>query len=167
MIRIVVLQQWIRGFSPSVKISNSLCISHIIFADDTLILCDAESSQILYLRVILLAFEAISGLHINFSQSKLFLVNEVQNIQFLADILRCSIGSFPTTYLGLPLGAKSTSVSIWDGVLEKCGKRLSNWKRQYLCLGGRVTRINSVLDALPTYTMSLFPLPASVSDKLD
>ncbi|WMV26836.1 hypothetical protein MTR67_020221 [Solanum verrucosum] len=41
------------------------------------------------------------------------------------------------------------------------------WKSQYLSLGGRATLINSVLDALPTYMMSVYPMPASVRDRLD
>ena len=56
---------------------------------------------------------------------------------------------------------------IWDGIIEKTEKRLANWKANYLSLGGRVTLINSVLDALPTYVMSLFPLPAKVEERLD
>lgn len=41
-------------------------------------------------------------------------------------------------------------------------RRLATWKIQYLSLGGRVVLVNSVLDALPTYVMSLFPLLATV-----
>ena len=44
---------------------------------------------------------------------------------------------------------------------------MANWKTNYLSLGGRVTLINSVLDALPTYVMSLFPLPTNVEERLD
>lgn len=77
------------------------------------------------------------------------------------------MGSLPTTYLGLPLGAKSKSKQIWNGVLERCEKKLSRWKNNYLSLGGRVTLVNSVLDSLPTYMMSIFPLPVSVEKKID
>ncbi|WMV30226.1 hypothetical protein MTR67_023611 [Solanum verrucosum] len=56
---------------------------------------------------------------------------------------------------------------IWNNILEKCEKKLVNWKSQYLSLGGRVTLINSVLDALPTYMMSVFHMPANVIDRMD
>ena len=42
-----------------------------------------------------------------------------------------------------------------------------NWKSQYLSLGGRLTLINSVLDTMPTYMMSLFPIHDGVIDRLD
>ncbi|WMV18940.1 hypothetical protein MTR67_012325 [Solanum verrucosum] len=77
------------------------------------------------------------------------------------------VGALPTTYLEMPLGAKSMSKEIWNNVIEKCEKKLARWKGQYLSLGGRVTLINSVLDAMPTYMMSLFPIPAGVTDRLD
>ena len=60
------------------------------------------------------------------------------------------------------LGAKNKSIDIWNGVIEKCEKRLMSWKSQYLSLGGRLTLIN-----MPTYMMSLFPIPDGVIDKLD
>ena len=34
-------------------------------------------------------------------------------------------------------------------------------------LGGRVTLIDSVLDSLPTYVMSLFPIPGKVVKAID
>lgn len=66
----------------------------------------------------------------------------------------------------MPLGAKSKSKEIWDTVTEKCEKKLSRWKAQYLSLGGRLTLINTILDALLTYMLSLFPTPASVVQRL-
>lgn len=67
----------------------------------------------------------------------------------------------------MPLGAKSKSLSIWNSVVEKCKKKLLNWRCQYLSLGGRFTLINSVLAAMPTYMISLFPMTGKVIQKLD
>nr|XP_009623455.1 uncharacterized protein LOC104114666 [Nicotiana tomentosiformis] len=126
-----------------------------------------EVSQVQYLNLTLLIFEALSGLHINMIKSIIYPVNEVQNLEMLADILCCEIGSFPTTYLGLPLGAKHKSTEIWNGVVEKFEKNLATWQMQYLSTGGRLTLINSVLDSIPTYLMSLFSFPSKVQKKLD
>ena len=77
------------------------------------------------------------------------------------------VGSLPTIYLGMPLGSKSKAWNIWNLVIEKCEKKLTRWKSQYISFGGRVTLINSVLDALPTYMMSIFPIPNGVIQRLD
>jgi hypothetical protein len=70
------------------------------------------------------------------------------------------MASLPLKYLGLPLGASFKTKSIWDDVVEKIDRRLAIWKRLYLSKGGRITLIKSTLSNLPTYFMSLFPIPA-------
>ncbi|WMV11771.1 hypothetical protein MTR67_005156 [Solanum verrucosum] len=135
--------------------------------DDTIILCDPVEEHISYIRVILVLFEAVSGLQVNWGKSSLFPVNEVPQIKEMAGILGCSVGKLPTTYLGMPLGNNHKALEIWDSILEKTEKKLSGWKAQYLSLGGRLILINSVLDSLPTYVMSLFPIPGKVVENLD
>lgn len=54
-----------------------------------------------------------------------------------------------------------------DGIIEKTEKKLASFKAQFLSLGGRIIFINSVLYSLPTYVMSLFPLPSKVEERLD
>ena len=52
-------------------------------------------------------------------------------------------------------------------MIEKCEKKLTNWKSQYLSRGGRLTMVNSVLDAIPAYMMSVFPAPDKVVERID
>lgn len=85
----------------------------------------------------------------------------------LTRILGGEVGQLPSTYLGMPLGANSKSNEVWSGVIERCERRLSRWKAQYLSKGGRLVLINSVLDALPTYLMSVFPLSAQMEGRID
>ncbi|WMV33279.1 hypothetical protein MTR67_026664 [Solanum verrucosum] len=158
---------WLRGFEVARAGRESLKITHLQYVDDTLIFCDAEEDHLKILRLILVLFEGMSGLHVNWRKSFLYPVNEVPNMENLKLILGGEVGALPTTYLGMPLGAKSTSLEIWNGVIEKCEMKLARWKSRYLSLGGRLTLINSVLDALPTYMMSLFPIPPGVINRLD
>lgn len=58
-------------------------------------------------------------------------------------------------------------IYIWSGIIEKFEKRLASWQLQYLSMGGRLTLIKSVLDSIPTYYMSLFPIPKKVLKQLD
>jgi hypothetical protein len=112
-------------------------------------------------------FEAISGLKINLSKSEMVPVGQVLNIDVLAGILGCNITHLPMSYLGLPLGAKFKSKQIWDPILEKMERKLAGWQRMYLSKGGRVTLIKSTLSSLPTYFLSLFPIPVSVAARID
>ncbi|XP_070043168.1 uncharacterized protein [Nicotiana tomentosiformis] len=105
----------------------------------------------------------ISGFDVGRSNSSvIYPVNEVHNLEELAGILGCCIGTFPTTYMGLP-----KSEAIWDGVTEKLENMLTSWQLQYISMGGRLTQINSVLDSIPTYHMSLYPMSSRVLKQLD
>ena len=65
-------------------------VTHLLFADDTLIFCDASTSQIEYLREILASFEVVLGLHINLAKSILVPVGKVTNMGELVALLGCS-----------------------------------------------------------------------------
>ena len=78
-------------------------VSHLLFADDTIIFCEARKEHLTSLSWILAWFEATSGLKINLAKSEVIPVGEAEDIDELAVELRCRVGSLPTVYLGLPL----------------------------------------------------------------
>ena len=116
---------------------------------------------------ILAWFEALLGLNINLEKSSLLLVGRVDDVEGLAFEFGCNIGSLPTEYLGLPLGAKHKEARVWDGVEERFQRMLALWKRQYISKDGRLTLIRSVLSNMPTNLLSLFQLPKKVKLRLD
>jgi hypothetical protein len=71
------------------------------------------------------------------------------------------------TYLDLPLGANFKDKTIWDPIQEKMEDKLFGWQWMYLSKGGRVTLIKSTLSSLPTYFLSLCPIPVSVALHID
>ena len=155
------------GFSVGSMASTSLMVSHLLFADDTFIFCDAEPTQIANLRAILARFEEALGLSINLGKSELVLVGAVHNLEVLVGLLGCRQSSLPLKYLGLLLGAKFKDLSIWNLILEKMEWRLAGWKRLYLSKGGKVTLIKSTLLSLPTYFLSLLPLLGKVAKRME
>ena len=53
----------------------------------------------------------------------------MDEIEELVVELDCRVGSLPSQYLGLPIGAPNRAPSMWDGVEERVRKRLVLWKR--------------------------------------
>ena len=147
--------------------NQQVWISHLLFADDTLIFCDADPTQLAHLRSVFLWYEAVSGLRINLGKSEMVPVGEVHNVEDLALILGCKVAPLPMKYLGLPLGAPFKAKSIWNPIIKRMEKHLVGWKRLYLSKGGKVTIIKSTLSSLPTYFLSLFPIPAGVAHRLE
>lgn len=79
---------------PIFRSLTTRSLSHLLYADDTLIFCAADRDQALHLNLTLHLFDALSGLHINKLKSVIYPVNEVPNLEELADILGCSTGTF-------------------------------------------------------------------------
>ena len=100
-------------------------VSHLLFVYDTIIFCDVRKEHLTSLSWILAWFEAASGLRINLVQSEVIPIGEVEDIDELAVELGCRVGSLPTVYLGLPLGANHKASSMWDGVEERMRRRLA------------------------------------------
>ena len=159
------------NYLSGIKIANErgedLSISHFFYADDTLIFCEDDLEQLKFLSWILMWFEAMSGLKINLTKSEIIPIGPVNNLVELTSELGCNIGSFPTSYLGLPLGAKHKALGVWDSIEERYWKRLAAWKTQYISKGGRITLIRSTLSSLPIYHLSLFRMPRKVCIRLE
>jgi hypothetical protein len=164
---ITVQMGFLSGFSVGSSSNGVINISHLFFADDTLVFCGASHDHLLYLRMLLLSFEAVSGLKINLDKTILVPVGLVDNIDDLAGILGFGVSSLPLKYLGLPLVAPFKAKSSWDEVVGKIERRLASWKRLYLSKGGRVTLIKSTLSNLPTYFLSLLPIPSSAASRIE
>ena len=139
----------------------------MLFADDTILFCDAEVEQVLHVRLLLLCFQAVTGLNVNVVKSEMVPIEEVNNVNALAKILDCRVGALPMTYLGMPLAASHKSPSIWNPILEKIERKLAGWMKLYLSKGGRMTLLRSTLSSLPTYFLSLFTIPTHVANKIE
>ena len=97
---------FISGFKVGGRGREWLIVSHLLFADDTLIFCDVDAEQLQYILVgLLCGFEAILGLKVNLSKSEAVPMGEGVPMETLASVLGCKIGSLPTSYLSLLLGA--------------------------------------------------------------
>ncbi|KAI3497002.1 hypothetical protein L1887_39382 [Cichorium endivia] len=119
-------------------------ISHLLYADDAIFAGDWSRSNLKNLTRILKCFHMVSGLKVNFHKSKVFGVS-LSNSELLstARILGCDIGSFPFTYLGVPVGANMSLKKNWKPVIDKFQSKLSCWKAKTLSFGGRLTLIKS------------------------
>lgn len=89
--------KWLQSFQVGKNPTSSITVSHILYADDTLIFCGAERSQVIKINLTSLIFEALSG--INMLKDIIYPVNVIHNLEELAEIMGCKTGSFPTTYL--------------------------------------------------------------------
>ncbi|XP_026450628.1 uncharacterized protein LOC113350714 [Papaver somniferum] len=134
------------GFINGFKVSNTgTKVSHLQFVDDISIFLDASVDQVQFLRILLLCFEFLTGLRINFSKSHLFVVGYNGDMNEFTSLLGCYNSVLPTIYLGLPLGDKYKGIHKWDRIIDRLNAKLAGWKRPYLTRAGKIALINSVM----------------------
>ncbi|KAL8469377.1 hypothetical protein ACS0TY_032270 [Phlomoides rotata] len=131
-------------FDPiSVGLGN-IHISHLQYADDTILVGQATIKNIWALKCNFANFELLSGLRVNYSKCSLFGTNlDGDLLKDMASFLGCDVGAFPMSYLAIRIGADSGSSSIWDGVIQKMKCRLQNWDDKRISFGCRITLLNA------------------------
>jgi hypothetical protein len=122
------------------------------YADDTIIVMQGDEQQLLILKDILQKIVISSGLKVNYHKSCLVPINvDAQKTELLAASFGCIVGSFPFTYLGLPLGITKTLVRDFAPLICRVERRLAA-SSQFLSYAGRLQSINSILSSLQPIT---------------
>jgi hypothetical protein len=143
-------------------------VSHLQYADDTLILIEPSDEGITNLKLLLLCFENMSRLKINFDKSEVLVMGVTAREQRrIASMLNCKLGHFPMKYLGLPVNDKTLRVSDWDFLPQKMGHRVDPWQGLLLALAGGLDLTNSCLSSLPMFAMGIYLLHAASHKAMD
>jgi len=143
-------------------------LSHLFFAEDSLIFCKATLKDCDALQQLLVVYEKASGQKLNHAKTSLFfnsntsreVQEEIKN-QFGAQIIKQH-----DKYLGLPSLVGRNKRTTFNAIKEKLGKVLVGWKEKLLSKAGKEVLIKVVAQAIPTYTMNCFKLLDSLSDEL-
>jgi hypothetical protein len=147
---------------------NALCLSHLQFIDDTLIIGEKSWLNVCSMRAVLLIFEQLYGLEVNFHKSLLTRVNVSDSWLYeAAMVLNCRVGAFPIVYLGLPIGGDLRKLDFWRPILNSNVSRLSNWKSKFLSFGSRLILLKSVMSSLPVYFLSFFKAPTCIISSIE
>ncbi|XP_039688712.1 uncharacterized protein [Medicago truncatula] len=134
-------------FTPyAIGAQVNVLVSHLQFADDTLLVGVKSWANVRALKAVLLLFESIFGLKVNFHKSMLFGVNVNDSwLHEAAVVMQCKHGRIPFLYLGLPIGGDPRKLQFWQPLVERIRNRLSGWKCKNLSMGGRLILLKSVL----------------------
>jgi hypothetical protein len=85
-------------------------ISILQYADDTILFMEHNLEQAANMKLLLCAFEKLSGLKINFHKSELFCYGEAKEMEGqYTELFGCGQGQYPFKYLGIPMHHKRIS----------------------------------------------------------
>lgn len=141
----------IEGKLSGLRVSNSPSISHLLFADDSLIFCKADERELVVLKELLNLDENASGEYINFSKSAILFsqrVNQDRRV-FLSRILGVNnVDSFGN-YQGVPSVFSRSKAKDFSYVLDKVWKSVQGWKSSFFSLAGKEVLIKCVGQSYP------------------
>ena len=135
MLRRVEGASLIRGFKAESKRGGGECVSHLLFANDTILFYYVDVKQILHIQLLLLYFQTVTGLKVNVQKSEVVPIREVDDVHALAKIWAVELELCLCLILACCWGASHKSPSIWNPILEKNEQKLARWKKLDLSKG--------------------------------
>jgi hypothetical protein len=143
-------------------------LTHLQYADDTVLFIQNTEENIVNLKFLLFCFEEMSRLKINYHKSEVYTIgNGEVETELIANAFNCKVGKFPMKYLGLPISYKRLSKEELSNSTRKVEKRIETWKCNQLSYGGRSILINTSLSSIPMYTMGFYWLHEGTQKRLD
>ena len=159
-------QGHIKGYSLC---RNSSRLTHLLFADDSLLFCRATIKECNRVLDILDVYGKCSSQQINRSKTTIFFSkstkvesrNQIKLALGVPEIIQYE------KYLGLPSLVGKNKKASFNYIKEQIWKNLQGWKEKLISQAGREILIKAVVQAISTYTMSCFKLPIGLCSKIE
>ncbi|KAL0376653.1 UNVERIFIED_CONTAM: LINE-1 retrotransposable element O protein [Sesamum calycinum] len=153
-----------RPYPGNFYLPGAPCISHLLFADDTLIFRKASLSSVRAIKDLLEIYRRASGQEINFHKSSVaFSRNTPEALSIgLASVLNIRKENKMELYLGLPSRVVRSKRELFSMIRDRIWKRITGWNDKFLSQAGKEVLIKSIVQAIPSYAMSCFKLPVTL-----
>ncbi|CAN0846889.1 Putative ribonuclease H protein At1g65750 [Linum grandiflorum] len=144
-------------------------LSHCLFADDTVIFGSASVDEVDIIMGTLSEYGVLTGQEVNMQKSSMFFSantpEELRNAirgraNFESDICH-------SKYLGVPTEWGRSKRETFGYLLNTMHKQSQAWKSTLLSHAGKEVLIKAIVQAIPTYIMSLFLLPKLIVRRMD
>ncbi|XP_073357680.1 uncharacterized protein [Aegilops tauschii subsp. strangulata] len=133
-----------------------------------MIMVEGSDLDIVNLKFLLLCFEAMSRLKINFDKSEVVVLGfSAVEQQSIADNLNCRLATFPITYLGMSMADTKILMSAFDPMLGRMACRAEPWRGRFTSKASKSALISSNLASLPMYMTGMYILPEGVHGSFD
>ena len=148
--------------------TKDIKLNHLIFADDVFLFCRGDVGSAEALLEGLNLFSSISGLHPNKNKCQCFFAGIHPDVeQQILGISDFKQGSFPITYLGLPLITSRLSARDCQPLIDRLCARIEVWTARFLSFAGRLALIHAILNGILGYWSMFLFLPNFILTRIN
>ncbi|KAK3230732.1 hypothetical protein Dsin_002613 [Dipteronia sinensis] len=143
-------------------------ISHLFFADDSLLFAKANDSNRVAVKRVLEDYTKALGQVVNFNRSTMCVSHSmlVTEDERLAAIVGVNLVSCHERYLSLPYFTGRSKRKLFSEIANRVWGKIKGWGERLLSVGGIEILIKAVIQSVLTYTMSLFRLLKGLISKI-
>jgi hypothetical protein len=144
-------------------------VSHLLFADDSLLFFRADGKSAREVKEVLDAYCQASGQQINMDKSLIhFAKGCVQSLrEEIKNILDVHNEALKEKYLGMPSDVGSSINGAFKFLKDRVWSRVQGWMELCSSADGKEVLIKAVAQAIPTFSMSCFKLPRGLCQHID
>lgn len=144
-------------------------ISHLAYADDTILFGSVDRGSIIKMMRILKEYEDESGQRINIGKSAFYLHD---NSLLCVEIrFRRLTGirqrNFSFTYLGCPVFHGRSKICYFEDIMKNISRRILSWHNKLLSFGGKQILFIHVLQTMPTNLLFVMNPPKRVLERIN
>jgi hypothetical protein len=144
-------------------------ISHLFFADDSILFCQATEAACSKIQELLHIYELTSGQQVNREKTNIYFSKNTTHAlqERIKALLGVQVSCQHEKYLGLPSLIGRTKRQVFSTIKARVWKKLQGWKEKMLSKAGKGVLIKAIAQAIPTYAMGVFKLPVSLCKELN
>ncbi|CAA0806070.1 Unknown protein [Striga hermonthica] len=157
------------NWDPIVLSRGGPALSHLLFANDVLIMAQANVATAKTVNKVLHAFADEAGLAINLSKSEIIFSVSTPTAKRnrICHHLFIPMTDAFDKYLGFPIIAGRRKVSHFEFIIERISRRLPPWRAKFLNKAARTTLARSVVSTIPVYFMQIAWFPEKTCQQID
>jgi hypothetical protein len=159
-------ERWITGL-PITR--GGMRLNHLFFADDSLLFCKANIFEWLRIQQVLEIYENASGQKLNRDKTSIFFSRNTRREakEHITSIAGVSSTRRYEKYLGLPALVGRSRIGAFSAIKSRIWECINGWKEKFLSQAGKEVLLKAVIQAIPTYTMSVFQLPKTLCNDIN
>lgn len=138
-----------------------MTITHLLFADDSLIFLKALTRDCINLKAIFDYYDSTSSQIFNYKKSSMFFLASMKagHISTIKNIFQLNVVDQHERYLGLLSMVGKKKRSFFNDTKLKILNKMSSWQSKCFLSGGWEILLKIMAETLPAFVMSVFKIP--------